>query len=262
MCPLEQVPGGSTAPATLLDASDDWQMSLGERAALVGLLADVRPRVAIEIGTAEGGSLRRLAEWSGHVHSFDLVEPAAPARALENVTLHTGDSHALLPALLGRLAEEGTNVDFAVVDGDHSAAGVELDIRQLLDSPAIGRTVIVMHDSINEEVRRGMEAVDYDAWPKVRFVHLDAVAGFAFDAPLAGELWGGLAIIVVDDRHPRAASEPARTARYRPTQPLVLGGIARSEELTRLEHALAAVEGSRTWRATEPLRAFKRRLLG
>ncbi len=38
-----------------------WQMSFGERAAFEGLLAQVKPRVAIEIGTAEGGSLKRLA---------------------------------------------------------------------------------------------------------------------------------------------------------------------------------------------------------
>jgi hypothetical protein len=252
----------------MLDGSGDWQMSLGERAAVIGLLAETRPRMAIEIGTAQGGSLRRLAEWSGHVHSFDLVEPDPPVRELENVTLHTGDSHALLPALLARLADEGTNVDFALVDGDHSAAGVELDIRHLLDSAAVGRTLIAMHDSMNPEVRGGMEAVDYDAWPKVRFVHLDAVAGFAFNAPLAGELWGGLGIVVVDDRQPRAAGEPARTPRYQPTQPLVVAGLGAQElrdapaEAERLRRALAAVEGSRTWRATEPLRALKRRVLG
>jgi Methyltransferase domain len=251
MRPLQQVPGGSEAPTTLLDGSDDWQMSLGERAALLGILADVRPRVAVEIGTAQGGSLRRLAAWSGHVHSFDLIEPQPPARALENVTLHTGDSHELLPELLATLDGEGVNVDFALVDGDHTAAGVELDIRQLLDSPAVGRTVIVMHDSMNEEVRRGMDAVDYDAWPKVRFVHLDAVAGYAFNAPLAGELWGGLAMIVVDAEHPRDPAESAQTPLYQPTQPLVLGG-----------RSLPLILGSRSWRATEPLRALKRRLRG
>jgi hypothetical protein len=269
MRPLQQVPGGTEAPTSLLDGSDDWQMSLGERAALVGMLADVRPRVAIEIGTAQGGSLRRLAASSGHVHSFDLVEPQAPARGLENVTLHTGDSHQLLPELLGRLAGEGVNVDFALVDGDHSAAGVEQDIRQLLDSPAVGRSVLVMHDSMNEEVRRGMDAVDFDAWAKVRFVHLDAVAGYDFNAPLTDELWGGLAIVVVDDRRPRRPGESAYTPLYKPTQRLVLTARAAPSaleaalaEAARLRHSLAAIEGSRTWRATEPLRALKRRLLG
>jgi hypothetical protein len=285
MSPLQQVPDGPQAPTSLIDGTDSWQMSFGERAALVGILADVKPRVAIEIGTAQGGSLRRLAAHSGHVHSFDLVEPDPSIRALPNVTLHTGDSHALLPALLAELAEQGVNVDFALVDGDHSAPGVAQDVRHLLDSPAVRRSVIVMHDSMNEEVRRGMDSVDYSAWEKVRFVHLDCVAGYLYNAPLEGELWGGLAVIVVDDANPRPAGTRAETPLYQPTQRLVVAArdqpsaeevaalrsqLAEHEaqaraaeaEAERLRHSLASVEGSRTWRSTEPLRALKRRLRG
>jgi len=40
----------------------NWQMTVGERAALAGVLADLRPGVAIEIGTAQGGS--RSNRWS------------------------------------------------------------------------------------------------------------------------------------------------------------------------------------------------------
>ena len=59
----------------MLSAFDDlpWQMEPGERAALEGLLCEVRPNLSIEIGTAEGASLRLLAKYSGHVHSFDLA---------------------------------------------------------------------------------------------------------------------------------------------------------------------------------------------
>jgi hypothetical protein len=49
------------------------QMSFGERAALEGILAQLRPRLAIEIGTAEGGSLSRIADYSAEVHSIDLT---------------------------------------------------------------------------------------------------------------------------------------------------------------------------------------------
>ena len=41
-----------------------WQMTAGERAALDGLLRNLAPRLSIEIGTAEGGSLRCIAERS------------------------------------------------------------------------------------------------------------------------------------------------------------------------------------------------------
>src|SRR5215212_5835999 len=107
-------------------------MSFGERAALEGVMSQLRPKLAIEIGTAEGGSLARVAAHSEEVHSFDLVPPAEKARALGNVTFHTGDSHALLPELLTRFADEGRNVDFALVDGDHSAEGVHQDMLDLV----------------------------------------------------------------------------------------------------------------------------------
>src|SRR3712207_6335073 len=107
----------------LLEPSD-WQMTLGERAALQGVLASLQPALSIEIGTAQGGSLSRVAAASEEVHSFDLEHDAArdwPA----NVHLHSGDSHELLPAFLAQLADEGRNADFVLVDGDHTADGVQ-----------------------------------------------------------------------------------------------------------------------------------------
>ena len=101
----------------------DWQMTLGERAALQGILTSLEPRLSIEIGTAQGGSLSRVAAASGAVHSFDLEhDPERDWPA--NVHLHSGDSHELLPAFLAELARGDRNVDFVLVDGDHTADGV------------------------------------------------------------------------------------------------------------------------------------------
>src|SRR3954453_22220615 len=97
----------SHAPAQLLRDSE-WQMSFGERAALEGLLAQVKPALAIEIGTAEGGSLERRAVYSERVHSFDLnfdLMPQDRRDALHNVPFHPGDSHVLLPELLKELTD-------------------------------------------------------------------------------------------------------------------------------------------------------------
>jgi Methyltransferase domain len=279
---LEQ-PRPAQRPAALVEQDPHWQMALGERVAIIGVVASIRPTLAIEIGTAQGGSLRRLADWSGHVHSFDIVEPRPEVAALENVTLHIGDSHALLPEVLGELARDGRNVDFVLVDGDHSADGVARDMRDLLDSPAIGATAIVMHDTMNPEVRRGLEAVDYGSYAKVRHVHLDAVAGFPLSAGLfAGELWGGLGVVIVDAEHPRALDAPFTPPTLPPMQPIVIAGLeadaareaavreerergraaleAATAEADQLRTKLAAVEGSRTWRRTEWMRRLKRRL--
>jgi len=189
-------------------------MSYGERSALEGLLSQRKPRLAIEIGTAEGGSLERVALHSTEVHSFDLVEPQPQARELPNVTFHIGDSHKLLPEVLEQFAAEGKNVDFVLVDGDHSTEGVRQDMEDLLNSSAIGDTLIVMHDSMNDVVRAGLEQSDLEAWPKVAYVELDLVAGYMFREPsLLGELWGGLGFVVTS-RKTRAAGDHARQRRY------------------------------------------------
>jgi len=198
------------------------QMSFGERAALDGVLATLRPRLAIEIGTAEGGSLRRIAAHSDEVHSFDLVAPDPEIARIEHATFHSGDSHQLLPAFLAELAEAGRNADFVLVDGDHSADGVRRDIEDLLASPAIGETVILLHDSANEEVRRGMDAADLDSHPKVVHADFDFVAGYVFREPsLEHEIWGGLGVILVDATAPREPGLPARQRRIVETATLL-----------------------------------------
>ena len=56
-----------------LFARHEWQMAPGERAAIAGVLAELRPSVSIELGTAQGGSLRTIAAYSEQVHSFDFA---------------------------------------------------------------------------------------------------------------------------------------------------------------------------------------------
>jgi hypothetical protein len=180
-------------------AHQPWQMSYGERTIIEGVLAMVEPRLSIEIGRAEGGSLRRIAEHSGEVISFDIVEPSAELAELPNVRMFSGDSHVLLPRELSRLAEDGQQVDFVLVDGDHTTGGVRRDMQDLLDSPAIANTVILAHDTLNEEVRLGLEEVDYDAHEKVGWVDLDFIPGYVARIPeRLGECWGGIGLVVVD----------------------------------------------------------------
>ncbi len=205
-----------------------WQMSFGERAAMEGLLSSLQPALAIEIGTAEGASLQRIAAHAQEVHSFDLVTPSLDVP--NHVTLHTGDSHALLPQLLEQLAAAGRNVDFALVDGDHSSEGVRADVMALLTSTATQDTVIVMHDVANERVRAGLDAVPYDAFPKVAHVDLDFVPGYMGLDAFTGELWGGLGLVVVaSDRPAYGSGSAVQTVRHHGGQLLaiardVLGG--------------------------------------
>lgn len=192
--------GATPGPLALeILGADAWQMVAGERAVLEGLLSQLRPGLAIEIGTAGGGSLRCLARHSEEVHSFDLEHPEQLS-ALGNVTLHTGDSHRLLPEVLAGFEREGRNVDFVLADGDHAAAGVASEMNVLLSSAALRSTLILAHDAANEEVRAGLEQVDYASFGKVAMVDLDMVAGhLSREGPFAGQLWGGFALVVVVD---------------------------------------------------------------
>ena len=271
-------PAGTADGIIQLLRDMNWQMSYGERAALEGLLCQLQPQLAIEIGTAEGGSLARIAAHSAEVHSFDFVEPDPDVRTLSHVTVHTGDSHELLPALLRRLADEERNVDFVLVDGDHSSEGVRKDLLDLLDSPAVGRTIIVVHDSMNETVRAGLEKVPYEAYPKVAYVELDLVAGYMFRKPeLLHELWGGLGLVVVDAARGAYFSTGVRQDLYydafglmREARKAVThedGGTNATQEMDNLNaelretrQRLESVLGSASWRMTAPLRALGRRL--
>ncbi|MGI8557048.1 MAG: class I SAM-dependent methyltransferase [Solirubrobacteraceae bacterium] len=197
-----------------------WQMSLGERAAVEGILAQLRPKLAVEIGSMEGACLARIAAYSQEAHSFDLNPPSLPKA--DNVTLHTGDSHELLPAFLGELAQQDRNVDFVMVDGDHTPEGVRRDIEDLLDSAAVARTVILIHDTANERVRRGVDAVRFAAWPKVAHVELDWIPGQLFAEPeLRNELWYGIGLVIVDVARPAYLSRPVYEQRFHPAGALL-----------------------------------------
>ena len=169
----ERTSSGGTSADGLLD----WllqpplpsQMRFGERYALEGLLSFLEPGLSIEVGTAQGGSLHRLAAHSREVHSFDIVPEVANLEGqFPNVEFHIGDSATLLPELLDGLADQGRNVDFALVDGDHTAEGVQRDARALLDADACRETVIVFHDAANDDVRAGLDALALARSPQGR----------------------------------------------------------------------------------------------
>ena len=271
------------------------QMSFGERAALEGILAQLRPQLAIEIGTAEGGSLAQIAAYSAEVHSIDLTHEPVEVGLADHVRFHTGPSAQLLPDLLEEFADSGRLVDFALVDGDHSFAGVANDLRTLLQSPTTVQSAIVVHDSMNEEVRAGIESVGLDDYEKVVYYELDFVPGYMFRQGSARHsVWGGIGLILCDTRRSTAYSSSPRQWRYyepyaaihrmraailaSPNQDSLPSSDTPHDELTtelgrlhaqlvsteadlgRQKQALQVIYKSRSWRLTAPARAVARRM--
>lgn len=247
----------------------------GERAALEGVLSFVRPRVSIEIGTHAGGSLESISAHSETVHSFDIApHPAVTQERFPNVELHIGDSHVLLPEFLERLAEGDETVDFAFVDGDHSADGVRRDLLDLLESSCTPNATILLHDTLNTGVRIGLEQIDFSAFDSVSFVDLDFVQGRVMrEGPLEKELWWGLGIVVtgeqVDGDWPAAYEAPYVYAGFSRSledegeieEPIGNGQLVElHRQIERLKSLIRERETSMSWRSTRPLRAVKARV--
>jgi hypothetical protein len=259
-----------------------WQMSFGERAAIEGLLAQCRPSLSIEIGTAEGGSLDRIAAYSAEVHTIDIV-PLDAAQP-QHVHVHVGDSKRVLPRLLQQFVAKGRNVDFVLVDGDHRSEGVKADVLNLLRSSAVGKTIIVLHDTMNESVRTGVEDAKLERHPKVSYLELDFLPGYmARSGPFADELWGGLGLVLVDaDEEGSRSGSTYDEVRYDQYEMIRrMGGSfseepgvrsakaeaygvrriqALSDELHWMRGLLDEVLRSGSWRMTAPLRSIKRAL--
>jgi hypothetical protein len=174
-----------------------WEMSPAEQCAMVFLLENLRPKVAIEIGTRFGGSLQVLSQFCGFVYSID-VDTEVPKRLagkFPNVEFMIGSSVELLPPLLEKLQREHAELGFALVDGDHSTDGVRQDIDNLMKITPVVPFYITMHDSLNPNCRRGLRQAKWAGNPYMRAVELDFVPGAVNPAPaFRDQMWGGLAL--------------------------------------------------------------------
>lgn len=212
------------------------EMSYGEQAALTGILSALRPRVALELGTFRGGSLACIASYSEEVHTFDLASHVA--QALPNVTYHLGDCRTTVPQVLRALTEGEREIDFVLVDADHSREGVETDMANLLQSEALRATVILLHDCANEGVREGARNAILRA-ADVAYVDLSFVPPAAPPGSLVSESWGGLGIVVLD-----------RSGEFWRLDRRVLPNV----------HWRTSGPRSAAWHALRPARTFKREL--
>jgi len=131
---------------------DNWQMMGWERIALTGVLSRLKPKTALEIGVYYGGSLSLTAQYAEKIVAID-IDPDVPDRfeCPPNVDLRIGNSSDLIPGILGELRQVGAQLNFVLIDADHSAAGVTRDIELVLAYVPTAPMIIMMHDSGNPD---------------------------------------------------------------------------------------------------------------
>ena len=176
---------------------DRWQMNESEKLALTGLVARLKPQCSIEVGTYYGGSLSLISQFSKMTYSID-IDPTVPER-LKNITsvrFLTGSSDVIVPRLLAELNKEGIPVEFILIDGEHSAAGIKRDVAWLSHYVPMKPLFVALHDSFNPDCRRGMLEAAWDRSPYCQWVDLDFIPGRLIEhgGGGSGEMWGGLAL--------------------------------------------------------------------
>ena len=183
-----------------VDESLEWQMSRAEKYCLLGLMKELTPDVAIEIGTYKGGSLQVISAYSKSVYSIDISD--SPGKFLSpkftNVEFVVGDSANCLEEIFKKIDQEERSLDFILVDGDHTRKGVYRDLDTIFSYPHKRPITILMHDSFNPECRKGIRTF-LESHPQfVAYAELDYVTGSYWHNDTYREMWGGLAMIGYD----------------------------------------------------------------
>lgn len=170
------------------------QQKVNELAVFLKLLAGLRPKIVVEIGVAEGGTLWAWQRLAPTVIGVDIApRVTAPTDAL----LITGDSHDESTAGAVEDALVWDPIDCLFLDGDHSYDGVARDYWRY--APLVRRGgLVAFHDIIS--VAPTPEEADQhgvaEFWGKTR----DGTAREIIDSTPGsggqwGDQWGGIGVL-------------------------------------------------------------------
>lgn len=175
---------------------NEWHMENAERMALIYLLSRIKPSVSLEIGTFRGGSLAPIADFSEFVFTCDLVSPSRSLMdSYQNVEFVVGDSRVTLPPLTESLNNDRRQVNFVLIDGNHSTDAVLADLSNVLRLEVQTEMWVLFHDAFNPAVRHAINSYDWSSDPRVRYLDLDFVPGiFHKREDIYRQMWGGLAL--------------------------------------------------------------------
>jgi predicted O-methyltransferase YrrM len=176
-------------------------MALGE------ILAARRPKHALEIGTALGGTLfflTRLADPQATIISVDL--PGGEfgggygsirawlykrfARHGQRLQLLRGDSHSMDMLNRVKAALGGQALDYLFIDGDHTYEGAKRDFELYAPLVCPGG-IIALHDIANHPSASGCEVSRFWNQVKSGYHHTEIIKD-----PEQG--WAGIGVLYVD----------------------------------------------------------------
>lgn len=187
----------------------EWHMSRNERYAFIKLLEKIKPKVAIEIGCFKGGSLEVLSKYSKKVYSIDInpeVKEELDGK-FENVEIHIGNSSSVVPRILEIIDKNNEELEFVLIDGEHTFKAVKQDITQFLNYTPKKPIFIIFHDSFNPICRKGIKNANYNASPFVHYVEVDFISGVFNPGKLFRQMWGGLALVVMKSEKRKGSIE-------------------------------------------------------
>jgi len=188
------------------------QLRLCERYLLYALVRGLQPRVALEIGSAQGGSAQLICAAMDETGRGRLicVDPdfqfsdGVWRRVQHRVTRVTGATPGIMPDVVSALAGEPVNLAF--IDGDHTFTGASDDIACVLPVLAPG-AILLFHDSHHPPVRAAIDAALTMYPDRLSDVgELSAEVSTVDDSAGRG-IWGGLRALRV-----LTTAGPARTA--------------------------------------------------
>ncbi|MEM3793697.1 MAG: class I SAM-dependent methyltransferase [Candidatus Bathyarchaeia archaeon] len=177
-----------------------------EIAKLLSLLADLKPKTLLEVGTASGGTLFlfcQVAEPDAIIISVDLPGglfgggypewriPLYKSFAKERQRLHLirADSHNPKTLEIVKNILSDRKLDFLFIDGDHTYDGVKRDFETY--SPLVRKGgIIAFHDIVEHPLETGCEVSRF--WNEIKhgYNYIEIVKSW-------DQKWAGIGVIYV-----------------------------------------------------------------
>jgi len=173
----------------------NWQMGIEERASACYLI-DKLPikKVAIEIGSFEGGFLNILSEKFDKTYSCDMNHDRIDKTKYNNVEWLLGDSKETIPLLIKKINNSDEEVSFILIDGDHSYNGAKIDLQNVLNIKPKNDMFILLHDSWYPPVREAICSTNFNNNNYVKYINTDYCSASSI---VKKTMFGGFCLIIL-----------------------------------------------------------------